>query len=33
MAAEYLIQLGHRKIVGIFKGDDLQGIKRRDGAF
>lgn len=30
-AAEYLIQLGHRKIAGIFKSDDLQGINRRAG--
>ena len=31
MAAEYLVQLGHKKIAGIFKADDLQGVKRRDG--
>lgn len=31
MAAQYLLQLGHRNIAGIFKGDDLQGIKRQTG--
>lgn len=31
MAAEYLVQLGHKEIAGIFKSDDLQGVKRRDG--
>ncbi len=31
MAAEYLIQLGHKKIAGVFKADDRQGVKRRDG--
>lgn len=31
LATEYLLQLGHRKIVGIFKKDDLQGVKRKNG--
>ncbi len=31
MATEYLIQLGHRRIAGIFKTDDKQGINRRAG--
>jgi GntR family transcriptional regulator of arabinose operon len=31
MATNYLLQLGHRKIAGIFKTDDLQGIKRQEG--
>lgn len=31
LATNYLIQLGHRKIAGIFKSDDLQGVKRQKG--
>ncbi|HYH03576.1 MAG TPA: GntR family transcriptional regulator [Bacillota bacterium] len=31
MATRYLLQLGHRNIAGIFKSDDLQGIKRQLG--
>lgn len=31
MATQYLLQLGHREIAGIFKGDDLQGVKRQNG--
>lgn len=31
MVTQYLLQLGHRDIAGIFKGDDLQGIKRQNG--
>jgi GntR family transcriptional regulator of arabinose operon len=31
MATKYLLQLGHHEIVGIFKTDDLQGLKRQAG--
>lgn len=31
IATEHLIQLGHRRIVGVFKRDDLQGVKRMKG--
>ncbi|MEW5785134.1 MAG: GntR family transcriptional regulator [Bacillota bacterium] len=31
LAAKYLLQLGHRRIAGLFKSDDIQGIKRQDG--
>jgi GntR family transcriptional regulator of arabinose operon len=31
LAAEHLIQLGHRKIAGFFKMDDLQGVNRLKG--
>ena len=31
MATEYLIQLGHTKIAGIFKTDDKQGVSRKNG--
>ena len=31
MAAEYLIQPGHKRIAGIFKADDLQGISAGTG--
>lgn len=31
MAAQYLLQLGHQDIAGIFKTDDRQGIKRQNG--
>lgn len=28
---KYLIQMGHKNIAGIFKYDDLQGVKRQEG--
>ena len=31
MVTQYLLQLGHRDIAGIFKADDLQGVKRQAG--
>ena len=31
MAASYLLQLGHRRIAGLFKADDLQGVRRQAG--
>ncbi|MGE5551700.1 MAG: GntR family transcriptional regulator [Bacteroidota bacterium] len=31
MAAQYLLQLGHRRIAGVFKADDLQGVRRQAG--
>jgi GntR family transcriptional regulator of arabinose operon len=31
LAAQHLIQLGHRKIAGFFKTDDLQGVNRLKG--
>ena len=31
MAAEHLIQQGHRRLTGFFKTDDLQGIRRMKG--
>jgi GntR family transcriptional regulator of arabinose operon len=31
MATQYLLQLGHREIAGIFKSDDMQGVKRQAG--
>lgn len=31
MATQYLLQLGHREIAGIFKNDDLQGVRRQAG--
>jgi GntR family transcriptional regulator of arabinose operon len=31
MATEYLLQLGHRKIAGIFNTDTKQGVKRKAG--
>lgn len=30
-AATYLLELGHQHLLGLFKGDDLQGIRRREG--
>jgi GntR family transcriptional regulator of arabinose operon len=30
-ATNYLLQIGHRKIAGIFKSDDMQGIRRKQG--
>lgn len=31
MAANHLLQLGHRRIAGFFKTDDLQGVRRMKG--
>lgn len=31
IATEYLLQLDHTRIAGIFKKDDIQGLKRRSG--
>jgi len=31
LATKYLLQLGHRMIAGIFKSDDIQGVKRQKG--
>ncbi|MDQ0229383.1 GntR family transcriptional regulator [Metabacillus malikii] len=31
IATNHLIQLGHRKIIGIFKSDDIQGLNRMQG--
>lgn len=31
IATEHLIKLGHRKIIGLFKSDDLQGVNRMQG--
>jgi GntR family transcriptional regulator of arabinose operon len=31
LAAHHLIKLGHRKVAGIFKNDDMQGIYRIKG--
>ncbi len=31
LAVKYLINLGHKNIVGIFKADDVQGIERHKG--
>jgi GntR family transcriptional regulator of arabinose operon len=31
MVTQYLLQLGHREIAGIFKSDDMQGVKRQAG--
>lgn len=31
LAINYLIELGHRNIIGIFKADDIQGIERHKG--
>jgi GntR family transcriptional regulator of arabinose operon len=31
IATEHLINLGHRKIIGLFKTDDLQGVNRMQG--
>ena len=30
-AAQHLIELGHRRIAGFFKTDDLQGVNRLKG--
>lgn len=31
LVTQHLIRLGHRRIAGLFKADDLQGVKRRAG--
>ena len=31
LATEYLVKLGHKKIIGIFKADDIQGMNRHKG--
>lgn len=31
LAVKYLIELGHRNIVGVFKADDIQGVNRHKG--
>lgn len=31
IATEHLIKLGHEKIIGLFKSDDLQGVNRMQG--
>ena len=31
LATQHLLQLGHRRIAGLFKADDLQGLKRQAG--
>ncbi len=31
MATQYVLQMGHRLIAGIFKEDDLQGVRRQEG--
>lgn len=31
LVVEYLAKLGHKKIIGIFKADDIQGISRHKG--
>ncbi|WHY68923.1 GntR family transcriptional regulator [Neobacillus sp. SuZ13] len=31
IATEHLIKLGHEKIIGLFKNDDLQGVNRMQG--
>ncbi|WP_078543984.1 GntR family transcriptional regulator [Litchfieldia alkalitelluris] len=31
IATEHLIELGHEKIIGVFKTDDLQGVNRMQG--
>lgn len=31
LVTKYLLELGHRKIAGIFKADDIQGIERHKG--
>ena len=33
VATEHLIQLGHKKMLGLFKNDDLQGVNRMKGFF
>lgn len=31
LASRYLLDLGHKKVAGIFKADDLQGVERHKG--
>lgn len=31
MAADYVLQLGHKRVTGFFKTDDLQGVRRMKG--
>jgi len=31
IATRYLLETGHRKIAGIFKRDDIQGVRREEG--
>jgi GntR family transcriptional regulator of arabinose operon len=31
LAAQHALQMGHRRIAGIFKADDLQGVRRQKG--
>ncbi|TXC90557.1 GntR family transcriptional regulator [Metabacillus litoralis] len=31
IATDHLIKLGHKKIIGLFKSDDLQGLNRMEG--
>lgn len=31
IATEHLIKLGHNKVIGLFKSDDIQGLKRMQG--
>lgn len=31
MATRHALQLGHRRVAGIFKADDLQGVRRQEG--
>ncbi|HEY5583863.1 MAG TPA: GntR family transcriptional regulator [Ruminiclostridium sp.] len=31
LAVKYLLELGHKNIIGIFKADDIQGIERHKG--
>ncbi|NLY90197.1 MAG: GntR family transcriptional regulator [Firmicutes bacterium] len=31
LVTQHLLQLGHRRIAGLFKADDLQGVKRQAG--
>lgn len=31
LVTKYLLELGHKRIVGVFKADDMQGLKRHKG--
>jgi GntR family transcriptional regulator of arabinose operon len=31
LATQYVLQMGHRQVAGIFKQDDLQGVRRQEG--
>jgi GntR family transcriptional regulator of arabinose operon len=33
MATQYVLHMGHRRIAGIFKEDDLQGVRRQQGFY